>query len=30
MLIATVTLIPWLPPWDALGSLLSQGAGLWR
>lgn len=30
MLIATVTLVPWLPPWSVLGSLLAQGAGLWR
>lgn len=30
MLIATVTLIPWLPPWGVLRSLVVQGAGLWR
>lgn len=30
MLIATLTLIPWLPPWGVLGSLLSQGADWWR
>jgi len=30
MLIATAALIPWLPPWGVLGSLLAQGAGLWR
>ncbi|MDN6180733.1 MAG: metal-dependent hydrolase [Halomonas subglaciescola] len=30
MLIATVALVPWLPPWDVLRALLTQVAGLWR
>lgn len=30
MLIATLTLLPWLPPWAALGELLHQGSLLWR
>lgn len=30
MLIATLTLIPWLPPWATLGELLYQGSLLWR
>jgi len=30
MLIATFTLIPWVPPWSVLGELLYQGSLLWR
>ncbi|WP_447927590.1 MULTISPECIES: metal-dependent hydrolase [unclassified Vreelandella] len=30
MLIALMTLIPWVPPWNVLGQLLHQGSLLWR
>ncbi|MEQ5803339.1 metal-dependent hydrolase [Halomonas sp. H10-9-1] len=30
MLAAGANLLPWLPAWAALGSLLDQGASLWR
>lgn len=30
MLIATLTLVPWVPPWSVLGELLHQGSLLWR
>lgn len=30
MLIATLTLVPWAPPWAVLGELLHQGSLLWR
>ena len=30
MLIATLTLVPWLPPWADLWELLHQGSLLWR
>ncbi|MCP1314922.1 MULTISPECIES: metal-dependent hydrolase [unclassified Halomonas] len=30
MLIALLTVIPWVPPWGVLGELLHQGSLLWR
>ncbi|MCS2611231.1 metal-dependent hydrolase [Halomonas dongshanensis] len=30
MMIALLTLLPWIPPWSVLGELLHQGSLLWR
>src|SRR5690554_289913 len=30
MLLAAVNLLPWLPAWETLWSLLAQGAAIWR
>ncbi|WP_249978177.1 metal-dependent hydrolase [Vreelandella olivaria] len=30
MMIAVLTLVPWVPPWSVLGDLLYQGSLLWR